>query len=431
MKRRNFLPVAAPLGFGAAVWAPSLAAADNSGRVINVLSHGAVGDGRADDTRSLHAAFGQLREGAVLVIPPGKYLVSEPIRVPPLGGFRITGGGATTSTLVASRPMHSLLHLEGAGDGSVFDHFGLDGNGLADTALRVLKGIYTKLDSLDIRNPKRIGIHCGMDGPQSSGYELMLSNSRVTGVRQRNAGEPASGIGVLVGGRWTDSHYCNLIIRGFADAGLQLESASNLIHQVHIYRAPAQSYAIGIRLLGRNSLLSQCYLDNFVDAGVEVLADNIVLDNCYFLRATSAFGDGPPRPGDGVRVGSAATGATNAVIRNSAFIGAQPKDPRFAKAGLTSVRIVNASAVTSAGHICRGCAVGETVTRGTLEIPAGATEISVRHGLIVTPTSVQLTPQGGFPESAYCVDTITSESFSVKLMRVGPRTLRFFWNAEA
>jgi parallel beta-helix repeat protein len=55
-----------------------------AGTVINVMDHGAVGDGMADDTAHIRAAIAAADDGGAIYFPPGTYLVSAPL-VPEAG----------------------------------------------------------------------------------------------------------------------------------------------------------------------------------------------------------------------------------------------------------------------------------------------------------------------------------------------------------
>ena len=73
-----------------------------SGRVLQLASFRAVGDGRTDDTRAVQRALDALRPGDELQVPAGKtYRHTKVLRVHTLGA-RITGGGTFLATAQAS-----------------------------------------------------------------------------------------------------------------------------------------------------------------------------------------------------------------------------------------------------------------------------------------------------------------------------------------
>src|SRR6185436_13166117 len=107
-RRRAFL-TSAGLAGGAALLAGHEAARAQSGNrrlpsgaVVSVKDHGALGDGRADDTRAIQAAVNAAL-GNALFFPPGKYKITSPIRI--LGGLTITGVRAKSTLMLATPNM--------------------------------------------------------------------------------------------------------------------------------------------------------------------------------------------------------------------------------------------------------------------------------------------------------------------------------------
>ncbi|GGL89073.1 glycosyl hydrolase family 28-related protein [Micromonospora yangpuensis] len=100
--------VAAGLGTGVAgAWSTG-----DSGGVVDVRAHGAVGDGREDDTAALQRAFDAAgRTGGIVFLPPGTYLTGRVV-LPSRVHLRGSGGDATTLRL---RPGANTAIIESAG----------------------------------------------------------------------------------------------------------------------------------------------------------------------------------------------------------------------------------------------------------------------------------------------------------------------------
>lgn len=111
--RDRFLAIGVSLTLVRAIGpAPFAPMAPFGPRALNVLSFGAVGDGRHDDTAAIQRALSALRPGGTLVLPAGRTFrhTRVPARLAPLPGrgvltvttpgVRITGGG----TLLATAP---------------------------------------------------------------------------------------------------------------------------------------------------------------------------------------------------------------------------------------------------------------------------------------------------------------------------------------
>ncbi|MDH2414179.1 right-handed parallel beta-helix repeat-containing protein [Nocardioides sp. CER19] len=78
-----------------------------SGRVVNALEVGAVGDGRADDTSALQHALAGLSEGDALELPAGHTFTHSRVLRLRTPGITITGGG----TLLATDERASALEV--------------------------------------------------------------------------------------------------------------------------------------------------------------------------------------------------------------------------------------------------------------------------------------------------------------------------------
>lgn len=79
--------------------------------LLNARDHGARGDGVADDTAALQAAFDAATDGRTIYLPPGTYLVTATLRLP--SNAAIVGAGAETTILRANAPLTRLLHGDG------------------------------------------------------------------------------------------------------------------------------------------------------------------------------------------------------------------------------------------------------------------------------------------------------------------------------
>lgn len=92
----------------------------------NVRDFGAVGDGIADDTRAIQAAIDATRDGAVLV-PPGRYLVSDYLRIGK-SGIVLRGAGPERSVLWFPRGLDEIHPRQGrTSTGSPASGYSFDG----------------------------------------------------------------------------------------------------------------------------------------------------------------------------------------------------------------------------------------------------------------------------------------------------------------
>lgn len=100
MERRSFLGGMAV----AAAARPTVAfGSEDTSRVFDVRSFGAVGDGRTDDTAAIRRALGELsKAGGVLSLTPGDYVVAGPLDLPARAAWHIRGAGRTSTRLLAA-----------------------------------------------------------------------------------------------------------------------------------------------------------------------------------------------------------------------------------------------------------------------------------------------------------------------------------------
>ena len=97
---------ATPVNSGTANPGNSLPVPDSS---LNVISFGAVGDGRTDDTAAVVRALTALRTGQVLSFPSGHTFCHSGVLSIDTDGVRLTGGG----TLQATQEATSALRIRG------------------------------------------------------------------------------------------------------------------------------------------------------------------------------------------------------------------------------------------------------------------------------------------------------------------------------
>lgn len=75
-------------------------------RQISVKDHGAVGDGKTDDTQALRQAIAA-GAGSVILVPPGRYLISDVLEIRTAATV-LKGAGVDASTLVFKKSLESL-----------------------------------------------------------------------------------------------------------------------------------------------------------------------------------------------------------------------------------------------------------------------------------------------------------------------------------
>ena len=95
-------------------------------QTASVKDFGAVGDGIADDTRAIQAAITATKSGAVFV-PPGRYLVSDYLRIEK-SGVVLRGAGPDQSVLWFPRGLDEVHPRKGStSDGSPASGYSFDG----------------------------------------------------------------------------------------------------------------------------------------------------------------------------------------------------------------------------------------------------------------------------------------------------------------
>jgi len=98
---------------GASASTGDAAAAPGNSAVVDVRAHGAQGDGETDDTEAVQRAASATPIGSILLFPPGLYVVSDTIQMPPSITVSGTGLGDLSSTgISALTVMGSLFKWE-------------------------------------------------------------------------------------------------------------------------------------------------------------------------------------------------------------------------------------------------------------------------------------------------------------------------------
>ena len=425
MNRRNFIDKSLPLSATALIatsftWPKRSDTANN--KVLNLVDFGAKGDGVTDDTDALQKALNKLTEGSLLLIPPGNFKVNNPLVINQKQQVLIQGQGPG-SKIIAGADMDNLLLAKGSFSGSTIDSVTFDAGSKAEVALRIEGGTYVNLNNLDIYAPKEIGIHGGMED-QKTGPEFIITNSRLTGMKQSKAQDPGSKTGILVEKSWTDSHYGNLIIRGFTECAMELRANSNLINKVHVYRYPAFQYFKGLSLKGNENYLVQAYFDNAIDVGCEILGNNTSILSSYVLRIALAFNNGPVAPGVGIKIGSTEKKIKNVTLINNSFVNHVPDTPEFAANNLKAIELVNGENIISYDNQYDRAEPGETRLAGNVEIPAGQSAYNVSIDSLVKPANIQLTPTSSL-KGNYWISNIAKDSFVINLSEVQEEVVFF------
>ncbi|PQV51507.1 pectate lyase-like protein [Jejuia pallidilutea] len=415
MKRRNFFNTALPI-MAATMAVPTIAFSQNKERkftkVINPIDFGAKGDGVTDDSDAIQKALDTLEDGSMFLLPTGSFLVTKTLFIRKKMNILFTGQGPG-SKIIAGAPMQDLLNAEWPFSGSIIDSLCLDANSNAQVALRVMGGVYVQLNRLDIFAPLDIGIHGGPENPNAKcGPELIITNTRLTGMEQKTPEAPSSRLGILVEERWTDSHYDNLIIRGFTECAMELRANSNLINKVHVYRYPAYQYFSGMRLKGNENYLVQTYFDNAIDVGCEILGNNTTILSSYILRIALAFNNGKVAPGIGISIGSKDKEVSNVNIINTSFVNHVPNTPEYSANKLTGIQLINGKNVVAYDNQYDHTEFGDTRESGSIEVEKDINSKIVTLKSLVKPGNVQLTATSKITGN-YWVSNVNEKSFTI------------------
>ena len=98
---------------------------------LNVRQFGAKGDGRADDTQAIQAAFDQVTSGTTVYLPKGTYRITQSLTLTgPATGVLIVGHGRDTKLVWGGVEGGRMLHDDGLST-SRYVGLDLDGGGTA------------------------------------------------------------------------------------------------------------------------------------------------------------------------------------------------------------------------------------------------------------------------------------------------------------
>jgi len=229
-------------------------------RAFDVASHGAIGDGVADDTaaiqRAIDAATGGPAIGSptvarralgVVYLPPGIYRITRPLKVYSVAGFVLAGSGIRSSIIQLDGIVTTGLDLAGCKD-SIFREFSLTARGgyqatfvaksmmslnytPTTTAMSSAGNLFENLRVFDAR------FHTGIDiGGASATFDVSavsLSNVLVVGARYdvADAGETewqrAVSLGSGVAGNILD-HYLDGVRFANVRHGLYVDAVNNV-----------------------------------------------------------------------------------------------------------------------------------------------------------------------------------------------------------
>lgn len=267
--------------------------------IHNVLEHGAVGDGVADDTLAVQAAIDAADTGGVVYLPAGTYLVS---------------GVTATSTRMMVGAGRDRTVLKGSGTGRVLDlgnginnflyaHFSdftVDGGGTADYGMYlqdlVIRCTFRDLTIRNCMGTPGIGI-ANENRNYSNAFERLIIHS--------------NNIGTYFIKRCQDLKFTNGEVFGNAisqmDIGDGLESVSQVtIANTQIERTVSTpGDAVGIRLSGvLNLVLLSCYMETNTSAASSSmvvlggLSSSIHVTDSYF-HGNSVVANAIELPSDG------------------------------------------------------------------------------------------------------------------------------------
>lgn len=157
--------------------------ASGSSAGFNVRNYGAVGDGVTDDTAALHAARDAAGTGGDVVIPPGTYLVDNPIASVTGQTWTFSGGAVMKMKSTAS----SVLRITGADVtiiGGVFDCSAATAHDWSQQGIRILANGVTVRDVTVTDSPK-IGIY-GTDCSRLTVRNCTITNAYNSGIMVQN-----------------------------------------------------------------------------------------------------------------------------------------------------------------------------------------------------------------------------------------------------
>lgn len=193
--------------------------------IVNARCEGAKGDGTTDDTTVLRGLLEARKGSRVVLLPPGTYIISEPLRLP--GRRKLLGAGAETIVAVAndvSEPLAAVIYTRGPNE--VLD-LSIDARGRARRGLHFFKNhaIGGQIRGVSVKNALDDGFFC--DFSMSSALDRVVARNN--------------------GGDGFQFNSCN------AELVLGLVSTGNGGHGVHVTGAPStvgNSASGGVHLVG-------------------------------------------------------------------------------------------------------------------------------------------------------------------------------------
>lgn len=121
--------------------------------LINAKKFGVVGNGIIDDTESLQKLIDTYKSKNVIVLPPGEYKITSPLRIPT--GCVIKGFGYRSTIIRVSGAINALNFTNGTGVGvyyvDISDIF-IDGNGSGKTALNMNITREARIHNIRVQN---------------------------------------------------------------------------------------------------------------------------------------------------------------------------------------------------------------------------------------------------------------------------------------
>ena len=165
---------------------------------MSVLSFGAVGDGRTDDSVAIQRALDGLVPGSTLVFPAGQVFAHSAVLRVRVAGVRITGGG----TLLATNEQSSAVFID-ASDVTL-DHLSLATQATTKRwaefekmGLRVYRTSGVTVSDVTIDGSGSAGLYVG----RSSGFTIArvtVRNTRSDGIHMSEGSRDGTVTDVLV-----------------------------------------------------------------------------------------------------------------------------------------------------------------------------------------------------------------------------------------
>ena len=225
---------------------------------VSVKDFGAVGDGIADDAEAIQAACNYNPSGAV-IFPPGVYIVSQMISVPP--SVVLIGSGKAATVKQGNGANLDAIFRSGVSGSTntslrVFN-LRIDGNRSNQTngaghGFHLLRAIYAWFDLCEVVNCRGDGIRVETE---ANNFENYVRNCRVFGSGGRN---------VAFVGLGTDCHVRGGNYGYSVGSSIFLSTASSSINDSTIWGGNLSAYGIelyGVSCQIRNNEIEGCTKD--------------------------------------------------------------------------------------------------------------------------------------------------------------------------